>query len=443
MKQASISRRLMVTLTAALVLIWAAATVLAVVVIQHEINAFYDSGMAETAQRLLPLAVHEVNENREFDRPEAMPRISIGKHAEYMTYQLRDAAGRILIRSHDAAVTPFDAPLAAGFVSTGNLRVYTEPALGRGLYMQVAEPLSHRRETLLKTALILFLPLLVLLPLGLLAVLWLVRRGLRPLLSLGRTIGNRDDRNLQPLESDGLPAELQPMVTSINHLLGRVRAALEAEKAFAANSAHELRTPVAGALAQAQRLLSELDEGPTRQRVVQIETALKRLRALSAKLLQLSRAEQSGIATEETVDLLPALRSVLEELGRHGEYAWRLTLDDGGRTSLDWHMDPDAFAIALRNVVENALRHGDPGEPVRVSLTVDGDVQVVNAGPVVPAAALAELKRRFVRGGTTVPGSGIGLAIADTIMQRGGGSLLLRSPAQGRNDGFEAVLSCR
>lgn len=441
--RASISRRLMVTLAAALSLLWVAATVLAVAVIQHGINTSYDSGLAETAQRLLPLAVHEVNENKDFARPEEMPRISIRKHAEYMTYQLRDVTGRILIRSHDAGSTPFQAPLTAGFVTTGNLRIYTEPAVGRGLYMQVAEPLSHRRETLLKTALSLFLPLLVLLPLGLLAVLWLVRRGLRPLLTLGKTIGNRDDRNLQPLESRDLPAEILPMVESINYLLGRIGVALEAEKAFAANSAHELRTPVAGALAQAQRLLAELEEGPVRQRVAQIEIALKRLRDLSAKLLQLSRAEQSGIVTEKAVDLVPALRSVMEELERYGVYAGRIRLDKSNPATLHWHMDPDAFAIALRNIVENALLHGDPAEPVRIALEADGSVHVVNAGTVVPAATLAELTGRFVRGAESVTGSGIGLAIAETIMQRGGGSLLLKSPATGRQDGFEAVLSCR
>ncbi len=101
-------------------------------------------------------------------------------------------------------------------------------------------------------------------------------------------------------------------------------------------------------------------------------------------------------------------------------------------------IDPDAFAISLRNLIENALRHGSPGSPVTVTLDPDGVLHVINACPVVPGDHLARLAERFQRGDSRAPGAGLGLTIAAAIARSAGGTLELLSPALGRDDGFEA-----
>jgi two-component system OmpR family sensor kinase len=101
-------------------------------------------------------------------------------------------------------------------------------------------------------------------------------------------------------------------------------------------------------------------------------------------------------------------------------------------------IDPDAFAILLRNLVENALRHGDPSEPVRIAVD-GGTITVVNGGPAIDPDGLERLRRRFVRA-SAAPGSGLGLSIADAVTRTIGADLNLRSPASGRPDGFEAVV---
>jgi two-component system OmpR family sensor kinase len=103
-------------------------------------------------------------------------------------------------------------------------------------------------------------------------------------------------------------------------------------------------------------------------------------------------------------------------------------------------IDADAFAILLRNLIENAEKHGSAGQPVDISLSADGLLRICNAGPVVPAAVLAQLTGRFVRGGSQAEGSGLGLAIAAAIAKGTGTMLHLASPATGRSDGFEAVV---
>jgi two-component system OmpR family sensor kinase len=103
-------------------------------------------------------------------------------------------------------------------------------------------------------------------------------------------------------------------------------------------------------------------------------------------------------------------------------------------------IDPDAFTVLMRNLIENALLHGDAGEAVIIMVKEAGTVSVVNGGPAVPAHKLETLKARFVRGRTHARGSGLGLAIAETTAAGAGASLELISPATGRTTGFEAVL---
>jgi len=105
------------------------------------------------------------------------------------------------------------------------------------------------------------------------------------------------------------------------------------------------------------------------------------------------------------------------------------------------YTDPDALGIVLQNLIDNALAHGNRSEPVTVRVTPDGTIAVANAGPVVPPESLATLTRRFVRGGTSAEGLGLGLSIVEAIMAQAGGRLDLFSPARGRTDGFEAVLT--
>ena len=248
--------------------------------------------------------------------------------------------------------------------------------------------------------------------------------------------GGRGD--LSPIPAGGLPSEFQPNARAVNLLLDRLRRALEAERSFTANSAHELRTPVAGALAQVQRLIVEASDEKTRSRARQVEAALQRLARLSEKLMQLARAEGGRLQAEAPVDLAPILRMLVAGMGREDGHRIELTLPDARIMA---SIDSDAFAILARNLIENALRHGAQDAPVQVSLSLDGVLRVVNRGPVVPADVLGRLAQPFERGPTDAHGSGLGLAIVAAIADGTGGRLDLISPAVGLPDGFEARFS--
>lgn len=213
---------------------------------------------------------------------------------------------------------------------------------------------------------------------------------------------------------------------------------LRAERSFAANAAHEFRTPLAGAIAQVQRLRSEVADPATARRAVEIEATLKRLTRLAERLMQLARAEGGRLRLDHTVDLRGVARLVVDDMGRTaGDPA--ITLDLPDRPVLS-DLDPDAFGIICRNLVDNAIRHGARAAPVAVGLRADGTFTVANEGAVVPPDRLGRLTGRFERATEAADGSGLGLAIVAAIAERVGSELVLRSPRPGSSSGFEASL---
>lgn len=427
----SLQRRLGTGLTLGVTLLWLMAVGLSALVVHHELNEVFDSALEETAQRLLPLAVVEIT-NREQMTPQRI--VALAAHEEYLTYLVRDARGNILLRSHDAEPAVFGDRPRRGFASTETHRLYGVSAVRDSIWIQVAEPLAHRREAALEASAALLLPLLLLIPLSLAGVWWLVRSSLGSVRSLRADLAARGAGDLSPVPDAELPTELRPITEAVNQLLARLRRALEAERSFTANSAHELRTPLATALAQLQGLRRTL---PThhQEQAQRIEESLRGLARLAESLMQLAKAEGGGLLSEQASDLAPVLALVVDELRHRAPQPLRLTLPAGPLPST---LDPDAFAILARNLIDNAIKHGAADQPVEISLSEDGLLRVVNACPVVPGETLARLRSRFVRANSAAPGSGLGLAIADAIAAGTGAELRLLSPASGREDGFEA-----
>ncbi len=302
----------------------------------------------------------------------------------------------------------------------------------------MAEPLAHRRAAVLNTTLALLKPLLLLIPVSLFGIWWLIRRSLRRVVVLQQLIEARDSGDLSMVKIEQLPREFEPLVSAVNHLLERLRRALEAERSFTANSAHELRTPLATALAKLQRLQAKTQDVQVKAQVEEIDVSLRTLSRLSEKLLELAKAEGGSALAENQNDLVPILQMIASDY----EYKapGRLQLDVP-RAKVMSLLDPDAFAILIRNLIENALKHGATDQPVNVSLTDKGMLRVINAGPIVAAEQLVLLRQRFVRSDSKSLGSGIGLAIVDAIVSGAGIELNLRSPASGQSDGFEAALN--
>ncbi|MDP2081968.1 MAG: ATP-binding protein [Pseudotabrizicola sp.] len=432
----SLQSRLALSLGVLLTLLWVAAAWGTSVALRHEMDEAFDSALQETAQRLLPLAVLDVLGRDEDDTPQRLA--TIRDHDEFFTYIVRDARGQMLLQSHAAEAAVFPPYDGVGYHQTATHRLYTEAALQGSIRITVAEPVEHRSTVARNIQIGLALPLLVVIPAALLAILLAVRTSLRPLREFRKTLGGRDAHDLSPVPTKGLPWEIAPVAATLNDVFERLKASFDAERSFAANAGHELRTPLAGAIAQAQRLRSETSEPGTVQRATDIEATLKRLTRVAERLMQLARAEGGQLRLDHASDLRLVARLVVADIDRTAAPdRIRLTLPEQPVMS---DLDPDAFGILCRNLIENALRHGQEGSAVEVELTADGTLIIANAGPVVPAQTLARLTARFERAGASAEGSGLGLAIVAAIADRLGSELILKSPRTGQASGFEARL---
>ena len=432
----SLQARLALTIWLGVAALWIITALITATIIRHEIDEVFDSALEETAQRILPLAIQEIF-TREDDGTEQLIT-TLREHEEFLTYAVRDGQGRVLLRSHDADIRDFPPFVQNGFTQTSTHRLFFESVLDSSFTITIAEPLDHRKQVERETLMALGLPLFILLPLTLGGIWMLVRMMLRPLRRLRSEMATRDGHDLTPVDITGLPGELTPMADAVNALLQRVGRTLEAERSFASNAAHELRTPIAGALAQTQRMIEETSDEGARKRARDIEVSLKRLNRLSEKLMQMARAEGANLRTNTQHDLAQVLNMVADDLG-HMERANRILLNLPDQPVMS-NIDADAFAILVRNLLENSLRHGASDEPVDVTLHADVTLRVVNACPVVPPKVLRDLTRRFHRGNTGAEGSGLGLAIVHTIASGIGGTLEILSPAVGRKDGYEVIL---
>lgn len=434
MKAASLQKQLVYGLTLGIVLFWLIASVMSGLVVQRRLDQVFDNAMQEAAQRILPLAVVDILNRDEPGLPQSMAPLEAKQTG--FAYLVRDGHGNILLRSFSADPSVFGPQSKLGFTTTKSHRLYGASALRGTLFLHIAEPLAYRRKAALEATIALLLPLLILIPASLFGIWLLVHMSLRNVRSYGNAIEVRGAGNLSAIYMQRLPSEISPIADAVNHLIDRLGRALETERRFTANSAHALRTPLAAALAQAQRLRHDAADGPLQDRAIQIESSLKELSRLMEKLMQLAKAEGGGVLSEVPHDLAELLSHVVKDLQRTAKVSIELTMPSAG--SVLSRIDPDAFAIMVRNLIENALKHGAPGCAIEVSLSESARLSVVNAGPIVPAADLAQLTHQFVRGGSRAEGFGLGLAIVSTIAKGVGAELRLASPATIRPDGFEA-----
>jgi two-component system OmpR family sensor kinase len=409
--------------------------------VDREINHNFDNELAEITHRMFDMALGELDKLEAADPAAPKPLIARPQlfSPDAVFYQVIDSGERILLRSAEASGVSFDVPLAPGFANTASWRVYTVHHPTRELYFQVADPLDERRKALNRTLLGLIIPLIAVLPLLALVLRRVARSELRGLQALTGEIEQRSGADLSPIRLPGLPRELRSVVDHVNRLLERLSQALDVERALAANAAHELRTPLAAARLRLQTALEH--ETPKREEVLAALDALQALGHRAEKLLQLSRAESGASLTREPIDLVQLAGAVAQDFWKDPQANERLVLKVPDSEPPGALGDVDSLAIALRNLIENALRYSTGR--VTIEVLPSGALCVRDSGPGVSAEHLRTLRQRHVRHSSDRVGYGLGLSIVNTIVGKLGGRLELASPPPGAATGFEARIVLR
>nr|WP_279237660.1 ATP-binding protein [Dyella sedimenti] len=356
-------------------------------------------------------------------------------------FQVFDRDGRPLLVSGNLARLPPPAAGDAGFrdvrLTHYRWRLFTLPPTADGVVVRTAERYDSRRDITRALWMEHALPPLIALPVLALLVGWAVRRGLRPLDVLAAMLSSRRLGSRDALAIDDAPRELEPVLAALNGQLAQLEDALERERRFSADVAHELRTPLASTMIDLENAEASRD---TREAGVALSDARQSLAALARRveqLLSLARLEASSREDRRVeLDLLAVARTVIEELSpliADSDVELDVALA-AGQLLVRGH--EVALAALLRNLLENALRHVPQGGQVRLSVARehrDAVIEVVDNGEGIPPERRAAVFARFHReAGSRGEGYGLGLSIVQRAAQMHGAAIELLDSPHGR-----------
>lgn len=267
-------------------------------------------------------------------------------------------------------------------------------------------------------------------------LIWIiVGRGLSSLKKVANELHERAPSHLEPVSIDYVPIEIRPLVDELNNLFTRLRQAFEREKRFAADAAHELRTPLAALKAHTQVALNASNETERKETLLKILTGVDRSTHVVQQLLILSRmvpesnletsdVNLANIAKEVIADLVP------EAIEKNTEIELITSTEqiiiEGNTTAL---------AILIRNLVDNAIRYSPPNSTIQVQIEKNDNVHlcVIDNGPGIPENLRERVFARFYRVlGTKSTGSGLGLGIVQQIAELHHAKITLGTPENGQ-----------
>lgn len=277
-------------------------------------------------------------------------------------------------------------------------------------------------------------------------LLWFaVRRGLEPLVDLGREIDARQAgtaTSLRPLKLEAIPSEARPPVRAMNDLLARLDAAIQLIRNFIADASHQMKTPLASLRVHVTLLRREAEESPdTSETIGEIERSTSQLDRLVGQLLTMARAEQASVKGEEPDDELADLVIVGKEaVSSMVPFATAKNVELAFQTNVDTaklHVDSSMLHDILTNLIDNSIRYNNEGGSVLVTIDLDKDrasVSVADDGPGISPEYRERVFDRFYRipGAGRPAGSGLGLSIVRSLVQRNAGTVTLSEGIDGR-----------
>jgi len=434
----SLRLRLLLMIGVSLSLLWGGVTIWMLRDLENEMRITLDQRLAMSAQMVAGLMSQNPAAWDGRGGKAGASALSIPPAGKGLACEVRSLRGEVFART-PGAMPETMATAAPGFaereIKGERWRTYTYET--HDLRITTADRMAERNTLLRDVMVAAIVPFIVAL-IGSLIVLWLgVRSGLVPLERLRQALASRAPDVLTPIPDSPMPRELQPLVNTLNKLLERMSVTISRERRFTSDAAHELRTPLTAIKTHLQ--VARITCGKEAEVALDYaEEGTARLQYTLVQLLTLSQVEgpfswdDGHISHADEVARL-AMRDAAPDEPE------RIVLDsDGNPAEL---ILPQALAVtALRNLLDNALRHSPAENSVRLELRSSKDTIcfcVCDRGPGLGAEELALVKHRFWRRGSG-RGSGLGLSIVVAITERFGGSLELAQRPEG---GLEAKLT--
>jgi signal transduction histidine kinase len=352
-----------------------------------------------------------------------LPRIyeEYGKF-EFVT-QVWSRDGRRLHTSDASVNLPFLSRSGISTVTAGGEQWHLYTIVQEDAIVQAGQRASERESLSRETASGLIAPALLMLVVAAGFLAYALRRGLAPLSHAASEVTARNVEALHPIALDTQPVELRPLVAAINDLMARLGSALALQRNFAADAAHELRSPIAALRLQLPLLERAEDESQRRAALAELGAGIARAQHLVEQLLELSRVgPDAPVVQRQQVDLGQVARSVV---GAFSARAEQQHVDLGAVVTgpVEVAGDVGQLTILANNLVDNALRHTPRGGRIDVAVQeAEGApvLAVIDSGPGIEPAERGRVFDRFYRGAEAGDGggSGLGLAIVKAIALR-------------------------
>ncbi|MEA5115182.1 MAG: ATP-binding protein [Geobacteraceae bacterium] len=424
----SISRRLLALLLGGLLVVGVVAGIATYLKAREELDELFDDQITQMAYA--------------FSRQESIaqlpaPGIRSEEEDEFAIQVWKQ--GSLLFATLPARTLPLQSKgLSTVYSGDRYWRVFVLKADNRSI--QVSQPIEARREISLDFTLRTIAPLLLTIPVLALFIWLAVRNGLRPLASLADDISRRSPSVLDPVPRDNLPAEVLPLADHLNLLLGKLTHSIEAQKRLVADAAHELRTPLAAVRLQVRVLEKSATDAERAESFERLKEGVGRAARMVEQLLALARLEPEAPPVFSNVMLTDLAREILGERAR---IAMQKGVDLGMADSeaVTVTGEEEALRAIIANLIDNAVRHTPAGGAVDVSVRRYEHgvfIEVTDTGPGIHPDYRDRVFDRFFRKGVS-SGSGLGLTIVKSAVERHGGSISLNEGRKGK--GLKATVS--
>jgi two-component system, OmpR family, sensor kinase len=428
----SIRRALLWSLLPAIFVLLAVAVFAVLREVRDEIDELFDAQLMQAA--------YTVPDLKEADPPRK-PHDDPSKDLVVAVWEGQATDPKWYTRTQAPLVRQAKPGLSTATVNGERWRTFQRESQDRTVL--TGQPLRIRNEATTEIWTRILLPMLLLIPVIVVTVLFLVKRGLRPLTRFATELNSRSPNALGSIELHAMPAELLPMASAMNDLLARLSAALESQQVFVADATHELLTPLTALQVQVQMLERARSDERRVQATRDVRTSLERCISLARQLLTLARhstdlppevrrsVRLGDVVRAAVADVLPKAHSRGIDLGVASDDDCELTGDE------------KALQTLIANLIDNAVKYAPVDGRVDVTIATRNSQPVLTVSDNGPGIAEAEQQRvfdRFYRSSSAdAEGSGLGLAIVREIALRHGASITLNTP--GKLGGLDAEVA--
>ncbi len=419
-------------------------------VVRHVANGVYDVELNEIARELL---LHVTREDNDFGfnlSAEAERTLFLDEEDD-VYYVIRTQTGNLLAGDPTLPVPKqlrpgketayYDDVFEGKPVRVAVLRgqPLIHPAV-EPVYIQVAETQVKRGRYMRTLLSQVILPQVLLILIAGFLIWRGVAQGLAPLRRLQHEVGMRSHLDLSPIHTKDVPGEVEPLVGAVNDLMTRVDAVLGFQERFIADTAHQLRTPVAGLKAHIELALRENDFSQVQRALGHLYTSAERLSRLVSQLLSLARNEPHNVvANFQPFDLNQVALRATQDWVPH---AYKKDIDlgfEGADKPVLLNGEAVRVTEMINNLVDNAIRYTPSGGRVTVRIMQNDAAHLIvnDDGPRIPVEERKRIFERFHRLlGTHEEGSGLGLAIVHEIATLHNATIVLEDDVDGVGNTF-------